>query len=381
MNMSAENWWEDVDVIHRGDHKGNNWIIRVPLPSGRSIFGLATENVYGGDWDLGPTWNFWVQSENPFLVDTGRYGMGGRLLEMIEAAGLTARELKAVTLSHGHEDHDGGIAELTRRTGVQSWVHPIYDLLSRSYPGLAPSAHKKTFSASCWQCFMPESFTTKHCVDYHRNRMELGSRTLDGPGLPFDPAIRIHHLPGHCPDSMAFQVGEEALIVGDTVLPDITPHPSQEAFFEWTEKILPPEFGKPEEIYGLRAYLRSLKRLISLGRAHPEMIILPAHRLFYNDQWRPIGLEKRSAEIMEHHVQRCASIVAILKKDGPLEVREIVLAHFEPHLLKGFGVRMAEGEIKSHLELLEHSGDVIWEREGKVTATGSEQFERYVASL
>jgi glyoxylase-like metal-dependent hydrolase (beta-lactamase superfamily II) len=381
METNATDGRYGIEIIHRGDRNGNHWIIRISLPSGRSVFGLATENIYGGDWDLGPTWNFWVQSENPFLIDTGRYGMGGRLLEMIEAAGLPARGLKAITLTHGHEDHDGGLAELVRKTGVQSWVHPIYQLLSRSYPELAPSAQKETFSASCWHCFMPESFTTTHCVDYHRNRMELGSYPLEGENLSFDPTVRIHHLPGHCPDSMAFQIGDEALIVGDTLLPDITPHPSQEAFSGWTMKILPPEFRPSEKIYGLRAYLRSLKKLLAIGGEHPGMIVLPAHRLFYNDRWRTIELVKRSAEIIDHHLQRCASIVAILKKDGPRDVREIVLAHFEPHLLKGYGIRMAEGEIKSHLELLEHSGDVVWEREGRVTATGREQFPEYIESL
>jgi hypothetical protein len=58
-----------IEIIHQGDLNGNQWIIEIKLPSGRSIFGLATENVYGGDWDLGPTWNYVVQTENPFLID------------------------------------------------------------------------------------------------------------------------------------------------------------------------------------------------------------------------------------------------------------------------------------------------------------------------
>lgn len=372
---------DNIEIIHRGDQNGNQWVIRVELPSGVNIFGLATENIYGGDWDLGPTWNFVVQGENPFLIDTGRYGMGGRVLEMIAQAGLSPRDLKGILLSHGHEDHDGGLTEIAQKTGVPVWVHPIYDRLSRLYPEHAPQPYKKTFSASCWQCFMPESFTQAHCVEYHRNKMSLRSNLLEGPLLPLDSGVRLHHLPGHSPDSLAFQIGREAVIVGDILLPEITPHPTQEALFQWTGKILPAQYDKPEKIYGLRAYLGSLKKLRAMGREHPEMIVLPAHRLFYDHHWRTIELEKRSAEIIEHHIQRCASILDLLLKDGLRSVEEIVLAHFEPKLLKGLGARMAKGEIKSHLELLRHCGDVEWNGEDKVKGTGTTAFERTIGDM
>ena len=370
-----------TEIIQRGEPNGNRWIIQVTLPSGRRVFGLATENIYGGDWDLGPTWNYVVESDNPFLIDTGRYGMGGRLLEMIGQTGLSPQSLKAILLSHGHEDHDGGLMELAEKTGLPAWVHPIYRNLSRSYPDQAPQAFKKSYSASCWPCFMPESFTQKHCAEYHRNRMKTKTRSLESPVLPFDPDVRVHHLPGHCPDAMAFQIGDEALIVGDTLLPEITPHPTQEAFFRWTGNILPAEYDRPEKIYGLRAYLSSLKRLLALGRQFPGMMVLPAHRLFYDHEWRMIELEKRSAEISEHHLLRCASILSILMKDGPRTVEEIVLAHFEPNLLKGYGIKMAEGEVKSHLELLEHSGDVEWNRDDKVMAIGTTRFEQTISDI
>ncbi|MEW6665145.1 MAG: MBL fold metallo-hydrolase [Thermodesulfobacteriota bacterium] len=371
---------EEIEIIHRGDPNGNQWIIRLKLPSGRVVFGLATENIYGGDWDLGPTWNYVVHTGNPFLIDTGRYGMGGRVLEMIGEAGLSPQDLKGVLLSHGHEDHDGGLGELTRKTGVPAWVHPIYQRLSRPYPEQAPQPSKETYSASCWHCFMPESFTQTHCAEYHRNRMGIQTHPLEGPFLPFDPEVQIHHLPGHCPDAMAFQIGREALIVGDTLLPDITPHPSQEAFFRWTGKMLPGPYDQPEKVYGLRAYLGSLRRLLAMGRHFPDMIVLPAHRLFYAGRWNCIELEKRSAEIIEHHVQRCASILAILK-DRPRTLLEIVVAHFDPSLLKGFGVKMAEGEVRSHLELLEHCGDVGWNGADRIEATGGTRFEQTIRDL
>lgn len=369
-----------IEIIHQGDVNGNRWIIQVKLPSGRSIFGLATENVYGGDWDLGPTWNYVVQTESPFLIDAGRHGMGSRVLEMLAETPLRPQELKGLLLSHGHEDHDGGLLELRQKTGVPVWVHPVYQHLSRSYPQKAPSSSKATFSASCWQCFMPESFTRTHCVDYHRGRMMLETHRLEGEVLPFDSGIRTHHLPGHCPDALAFQIGQEALIVGDNLLPEITPHPSQEAYYRWTGDILPAEYDRPEKLYGLRAYLRSLKILQAIGRDFPEMIVLPAHRLFYANRWHMIELENRSAEIIEHHVQRCASILANLN-DGPRTLDQIVLAHFEPSLLKGFGFKMAENELRSHLELLEYSGDVEWRRDDRIEGTGTTRFEQSIRDI
>ncbi|MFH0789297.1 MAG: hypothetical protein V2B13_17000, partial [Pseudomonadota bacterium] len=79
---------DSVEVVLPGEGNGNNHIFRLKLPSGREIIGLATENKYGGDWDLGPTWNYIVGPERPFLVDTGKSGMGRKLLEMMARIGI-----------------------------------------------------------------------------------------------------------------------------------------------------------------------------------------------------------------------------------------------------------------------------------------------------
>jgi hypothetical protein len=42
---------------------------------------------------------------------------------------------------------------------------------------------------------------------------------------------------------------------------------------------------------------------------------------------------------------------------------------------------MAEGEIKSHLELLEHSGDIEWQSEDTIRATGAALFEGYIQKI
>ena len=44
---------EKIDVLRQGDESGNYMIIRIALPSGREIYGFATENISSEEWHLG----------------------------------------------------------------------------------------------------------------------------------------------------------------------------------------------------------------------------------------------------------------------------------------------------------------------------------------
>lgn len=366
-----------VEIIHPGEENGNNTIFRLNLPSGREIIGLATENKYGGEWDLGPTWNYIVGPEKRFLVDTGKSGMGLRLMEMMSGLGLQGRDLDFVLISHGHEDHDGGLNELVAATGVPVKAHPIYERLCRRYPHWAPSPAKETFSASCWSCLLPESFTQVHCRKYHQERNDLAVQGIAPSSSPISPGILVHHLPGHAPDALAIQIGQEALIVGDIILPEITPHPSQESYFQQTKALLPPPYSQAQSIYGLRAYLHSLKLLREIGNRCPGIMVLPGHRLFNNGHWNNLDLKTRVHEVIEHHVQRCAAILTILQ-DGPKTAEAVAGEHFDPKLLKGPGIKMAVGEILSHAELLQHSRDILWNGDHTLEGLGSSHFETLI---
>jgi hypothetical protein len=85
-----------MEVIQKGDENGNNMVIQLKLPSGIKIIGLATSNFFGGEWDLGPTWNYLVLADKPFLVDTGRFGMGRKLIKMMESAGFSGKSLEFI---------------------------------------------------------------------------------------------------------------------------------------------------------------------------------------------------------------------------------------------------------------------------------------------
>jgi hypothetical protein len=238
----------------------------------------------------------------------------------------------------------------------------------------------RDFPASCWHCSMPESFSNKHCRTYHRERSRLEIETIGDGETTIMNSVVSYHLPGHSPDALAFLVGEEVLLVGDTLLPDISPHPTRLSYFGQLAHVFGPEYPHGDSIFGLRAYIRSIKKLERIGARMDQLIVLPAHRLFYNHRWNGMVLSKRVRDLLTHHVARCARILEGLKQ-GPKTARELASACFDAPLLKGTGIVMAENEILSHCELLQTSGDVVSCNGGRFEATGTLTFESDIEAL
>jgi len=367
-------------IITHGDENGNQMVVNFQLPSGLEIFGLPTRNFYGGHWDLGPTWNYAVMADKPFLVDSGRYGQGRNLVGMMESAGIRAADLDFVLISHSHEDHDGGLAELVGFTHLGVKAHAIYDLLIRRYPAEAPAGYKEDFPAKCWHCPMPESFWSKNCLGYHRVLQDLKVDKINDGENSLGPHIRTFHLPGHSPDCLAVLLGDEAVIVGDVVLPDISPWPTREEMFAEVADIIHPSYSDPESIFGLQRYIKSLKKLAEIAVQNPDIMVLPAHRFYYDNRWNGIHLAGRISELIRHHIERCAAILEILNS-RPKTAEEIAREHFSEKLLEGFGSMMAANEAISHCELLIACGDVTAIDGKKYAATGKTDFKVYIESL
>ncbi|MEJ2222329.1 MAG: MBL fold metallo-hydrolase, partial [Desulfobacterales bacterium] len=328
----------------------------------------------------GPTWNYAVMSDKPFLVDAGRFGQGKNLVAMIEKIGLTAADFEFVLISHGHEDHDGGLAELVDATHLKVKAHAIYGRLVNTYPAESPADHKRDFPAKCWHCPMPETFYTKNCLAYHQVVQGLKIDPVGDGETGIEADIRTCHLPGHSPDCLAVRLGEEAIIVGDIILPDISPWPTRKSLFDEIAAVIKPHYSDAAAIFGLRRYIHSLKKLIKIAGETPGLRVLPAHRFYYHGCWNPIDLESRAKELIEHHIQRCGAIIDILN-NGAKTAEEIAAEHFEESLLEGFGSIMAENEIVSHCELLVESGDVTLQNGNAYAATSSTQFETYINDL
>jgi glyoxylase-like metal-dependent hydrolase (beta-lactamase superfamily II) len=191
--------------------------------------------------------------------------------------------------------------------------------------------------------------------------------------------VHTHHLPGHSPDCVAVLLGDEAIIVGDIVLPDITPWPTREESFSEIAGVIKPHYTQASRIFGLDRYIKSLKKLAAIAASHPDVLVLPAHRFYYRGQWNGIQLGDRVKELLAHHVQRCAAILELLRT-GPQTAEALAREHFEERLLEGFGSIMAANEIISHCELLAVCGDIVRVNKTQYRATGSGNFEAHISA-
>jgi glyoxylase-like metal-dependent hydrolase (beta-lactamase superfamily II) len=371
---------EHAEVLHKGDDSGNEMTVHWRLPSGLEIFGLPTKNAYGGHWDLGPTWNYAVLTDMPFLVDSGRFGQGSQLIAMMQSVRINAQDLEFVLISHGHEDHDGGLGELVDGTQLSVKAHAIYDHLIKTYPAQSPGGEKNNFPAKCWHCPMPESFYTQNCLEYHQVLQGVKVDPVGDGETRISADVRTYHLPGHSPDCLAVLLGEEAIIVGDIILPGISPWPTRQSLFSEVAEVIKLDYTEAAAIFGLCRYIKSLKKLIEIDRKHPGLTVLPAHRFYYNGRWNQISLESRANELLQHHIDRCGAIIAILNT-GPKTAEQIAAEHFEERLLEGLGSFMAANEIVSHCVLLIESEDVVTLDDNGYAATGSMQFETFIENL
>jgi glyoxylase-like metal-dependent hydrolase (beta-lactamase superfamily II) len=315
-------------------------------------------------------------------MDAGRIGQGESLIAMMQSVGIKPQDLDFVLISHSHEDHDGGLAELVKSTRINVKAHAVYDLLIRKYTDQAPPGYKEDFPAKCWHCVMPESFYQKNCLHYHEILQDLSIGKIGDGNQMIADGITSYHLAGHSPDCLAVMLGEEAIIVGDIILPDISPWPTREAMFDEVAEVIKPGYSEPHAVFGLTRYIKSLKKLGQIADRYPDILVLPAHRLYYNDQWNGFRLAERVNELLDHHIQRCGAIIEILRNgSGPQTAEEIARAHFEERLLEGFGSFMAANEIISHCELLINCGDAVSVNGDIYSETGNEYFQAYIEAL
>jgi glyoxylase-like metal-dependent hydrolase (beta-lactamase superfamily II) len=364
------------DVIVRGKDNGEGMVIHYQTTTGTDIFGLAIPNLHiDTDWNLGPTWCYLILGSKNTLIDTGRFGNYEVFKAALKETGKEISDIDRIIITHSHEDHDGNLAEILSASKSELWAHSIYRQMISYHPHIKDHARHPELPGSCRFCVMPEKFY-KNCLPYHQKRslLHVDWDIQDDQSLTNDD-LGFMFTPGHSPDSICIVLEDEVLFTGDTILPDISPHPSMVREFEANRRILPERYCEENTTYGLTNYIKSLNK-IAYFHSQPFQATFPGHRLFHNGQFNIIqSSSDRAKEIIQFHMERCDDILRII---GNRTVKEEYIAwqHFPASQLAGNGIFLALDEIRSHIEIMEECGDILWADDNKslVQHSGSRNF-------
>ncbi len=235
--------------------------------------------------------------KRPILLDTG---IGLAVYEPLLAKGLVetkgATALQEIILTHVHQDHIGGVAQVRARFGDLK-------VSKKAWPGKDEAYN------------LPLTYIE------------------DGARLETDGAtLRAIHTPGHARDHLCYYLEEEkALFTGDLVLGAGT-------------TVIPEEGG------GLSAYLASLRTLLTLDLA----VIYPAHGPAIHDPYKKLNdyiahRELREQQILDALRAGLTAVPAMVKRiytDVPEFLHgaaaNSVLSHL--HKLRQEGIVRQEGE-------------------------------------
>ena len=370
----------EPEILKQGDESGNRMVVRYESSSGASVWALGIPQAW--ETPLGPTWCYVVEGDHLTVIDPGCHGSEHYLSEGLEFLGHSLAAVDRVVVTHGHMDHDGGCLDTVRASGAELWAHEVYgSLLLEDRWEREMSWRRQVTGFEAFE----STETVERVKEHHRRALQLNLDCAVTDGLLSD-GLTYLYTPGHSPDEICI-LFDGIMFTGDHVLPQITPHPSVSRSHSSYRSVLPEAYRGDNQIYGLKALLRSLLRVAAIGDSQPGGIaVMPAHRAYYRGQFNLVGLE-RATEIVEHHVSRCHDLVDILRL-GPRDLPSLTRDHFSHRELDDNNFFLAMTEVMSHVELLVETGDVsidggpgAGELGGLVQWNGRESFPEFIEEL
>ena len=298
------------------------WVVPIVLPT---------------PYPIGPVTVYLLTGDPLTLVDTGPWTRSAwRALKVALAArSLRPADVRRVLLTHAHHDHFG-LAQRFVRMGASLAAHP----------GERRNLRLDRDRGLLWRQLGLAGMSAPR-----RLALIAGLRGLDRTARgvsSFEPLaqgqelhhehgpIRVHHLPGHTPGHVGFELGAEGVaITGDTILDGRTPN-----------AVIDSDPDRPSQPFqALAAYAATLARLEAMGLC----VLLPAHGPCIAD------VAGQVAALRERQSRRAAQVREALG-GGPATVFEVMARLFPRVAL--LGSFLAFSEVFGHLLELERRGEV-----------------------
>lgn len=150
---------------------------------------------------------FVIGSENAYsLIDSGIFKRTDQLINQLKENGFSIKNLQTIYLTHCHCDHIGGVTELVKYSGASVAAHkddiPFItqqEIITGPYHDMMVQEQKVMKQFGC---------TIKN-VDI---------TMIDGDILPLLGGLKVIHVPGHTPGSIAlYQPDKEIMFFGDVI--------------------------------------------------------------------------------------------------------------------------------------------------------------------
>jgi glyoxylase-like metal-dependent hydrolase (beta-lactamase superfamily II) len=286
-------------------------------------------------YPIGPVTLYLLEGEPLTLVDTGpgTAAAWACLQQALRARSLGVKNIQRVLITHGHHDHFG-LARRIAGLGAELLAHP-HDrrnlALDRNYPAL----WRQLKRAGLPMIKRLPLIAGLRLLDRTARPVSDVTWLLDRQELPHEHGpIRVHHLPGHSPGHVGFELGELGVIItGDTILDGITPNAVVDA---------DPE--NPEQPFlSLAAYAAALVRLEGLQ----PTLLLPAHGPCISD------VKGQVADLRQRQARRAVEVHAALSS-GPVTVASLITLLFPRVRL--LNIFLAFSEVLGNLLELERRG-------------------------
>lgn len=306
---------------------------------------------------LGVTLTYaFLSDDGPVLIDLGWHDEGtwDTLVHQLQVIGLTPEGVAAVLLTHFHPDHAGLASRFRASSNARiALAAPDQALIGGGAPDRKADilARMNDFA----RCAGAPPITDEETADF----------TIDGivPGAAFPmtedlvegspvAGLSVLRTPGHTPGHAVVDLpGEGLVLLGDHLLPRITPNISSYAF-DGTD--------------ALDSYFRSLERVALLAGKRRAF---PAHEGEIHD------LAARIDAVRRHHERRLAELESILSEAGwstAWELAGLLSWSSSWKDLKEQPMRRAAvGETVAHAAFLVSHGRAAVENRGGIRRWGS----------